>query len=414
MNVLIIDNSKRSMQIIRRFLAKGIPDVAVTEYDPDQHGQPAHTFDWAEYDTLLLSQELGAAGTGLQWLEDYGDSANFPPTVIVALKEDPQVTSNALKLGAHSVITKRDLTPQSLASLVHEASVAEAAERQSSSDRKDTSADAEIVAQAQGAGAGEGYKFMRLIGQGAMSRVYLAERLADKTTVVLKIMDGTLTSDSEVIKRFLQEATLVSGLESQHVVKVYDQGFTNKYGYMAMEFFSRGDLKQRIELGISFHNAIDYLLHIGYGLEVIHNVGIIHRDLKPANIMFRGDDHLAIADFGISKRMDSTSELTAVGSLLGTPYYMSPEQVRTEPADHRSDLYSAGIIFYEMLTGRKPFEADSLTGIALKHVNEEPPGLPDELKMVEPIFRRLVAKAPDARYQNASELVGDIKALAWA
>ena len=111
MNVLIIDNSKRSMQIMRRFLAKAIPDVAVTEYVPDQSGPPAHTFDWAEYDTLLLSQELGAAGTGLQWLDDYGSSANFPPTVIVAQKDDPQITSNALKLGAHAVITKRDLDP---------------------------------------------------------------------------------------------------------------------------------------------------------------------------------------------------------------------------------------------------------------------------------------------------------------
>ena len=361
---------------------------------------------------MLLSQELGAAGTGLQWLDDYGSSANFPPTVIVAQKDDPQITSNALKLGAHAVITKRDLTPQTLSSVVHEASVAEPVKRESAGGGKDTNADAEIVAQAQGLSRKDaGYKLSRLIGQGAMSRVYLAERIEDKQTVVLKIMDGTLTSDSEVVQRFIQEASLVSGLESPHVVKVYDQGFTNKYGYMAMEFFSRGDLKQRIELGVSFEHAIDYLLHIGYGLKAIHDVGIIHRDLKPANIMFRGDDHLAIADFGISKRMDSTSELTAVGSLMGTPYYMSPEQVRTEPADHRSDLYAAGIIFYEMLTGEKPFQADSLTGIALKHINEEPPALPDAFKLVEPIFKRLVAKAPDARYQNASELVEAIQAL---
>ena len=224
-------------------------------------------------------------------------------------------------------------------------------------------------------------------------------------------MDGTLTNDSEVVQRFIQEATLVSGLESLHVVKVYEQGFTEQYGYMAMEYFSRGDLKQRIELGVSYEDAINYLLHISYGLQAIHEVGIIHRDLKPANIMFRADDHLAIADFGISKRIDSNSDLTAVGSLLGTPYYMSPEQVRTEPADHRSDLYSAGIIFYEMLTGEKPFHADSLTGIALKHVNEEPPSLPDAVNHVDPIFKRLVAKAPAARYQNAAELVAVLETL---
>lgn len=412
MNALIIDNSKRSMQIMRRFLAKAIPEVVVTEYAPARNGPLAHTFDWAEYDALLLSQELGSSSTGLQLLEAHGGSANFPPTVIVAQKDDPQVTSSALKLGAHCVITKLELTPQTLAMVVHEASVAEPSKRSSAQDGKDSSADAAIVSQAQGLSAGNaGYKLSRLIGQGAMSRVYLAERVEDKKTVVLKIMDGTLTSDSEIVQRFIREATLVSGLKSPHVVKVYDQGFTQKYGYLAMEFFSRGDLKHRIELGVSYEEAIDYLLHIGYGLKAIHDVGIIHRDLKPANIMFRNDDHLAIADFGISKRLDGTSELTTVGSLMGTPYYMSPEQVRTEPADGRSDLYAAGIIFYEMLTGEKPFQADSLTGIALKHINEEAPELPETMKLVEPIFKRLVSKSRESRYQDASELIADIKAL---
>ena len=104
------------------------------------------------------------------------------------------------------------------------------------------------------------------------------------------------------------------------------------------------------------------------GLAAIHKVGIIHRDLKPANIMFRADDQLAIADFGISKRADATTQLTQVGSVMGTPYYMSPEQIRAEHLDQRADLYSAGVILYEMLTGKKAFEADSLPGIAMKHL----------------------------------------------
>ena len=186
MNILIIDNSKRSMQIMRRFLAKGIPDVEITEYVPDQLGAPPHTFDWAQYDTLLLSEELGAAGTGVQWLEDYGSSPNFPATVIVTQKDDPQLTAHALKLGAHSVISKRDLTPETLSVVVHEAVVAETAKRDAPAEHKDSSLVADIVAQARGSEDGERYKFTRLIGQGAMSRVYLAERIADQQTIVLK------------------------------------------------------------------------------------------------------------------------------------------------------------------------------------------------------------------------------------
>ena len=415
MNVLIVDRSKRSMQIMRRFLAAEIPDVAVSEYDTEQRGLPPHAFDWAEYDVLVLNQELGSAGTGIKWLEDYGPSPNFPPTVLITVKDDPQVTTASLQVGAQAVISKRDLTPDLIANAVKEARESNAAPptvKGVASGSKHTESDLDIVELARQGGGGDGYKFMRLIGQGAMSRVYLAERLEDKQTVVLKIMDGTLSNDSDSVKRFILEASLVSELDSPHVVKIYEQGFTNKYGFMSMEFFSRGDLKQRIEHGISPKNALIYLWHIASGLQVIHDVGIIHRDLKPANIMFRGDDQLAIADFGISKRVDATTQLTAVGSVMGTPYYMSPEQIRTEGVDHRADLYAAGIILYEMLTGTRPFEAESLTGIVLKHLQEEAAPLPAEVSRFEPIFRRLVAKEPEARYQHASEVVEALKALA--
>jgi len=415
MNVLIVDQSKRSMQIVRRFLASVIPDVAVSEYDTEQRGVPPHTFNWAEYDVLVLNQELGVTGTGIKWLGHYGASPNFPTVIIITAKDDPQTTAEALKAGAHTVISKRDLTPDLISRAVRDAEAVDAPSPTVTgvaSGSKHTDSDLDIVKQARG--GGDGFKFMRLIGQGAMSRVYLAQRLEDQQTVVLKIMDGTLSSDARSVKRFILEASLVSELDSRHVVKVYEQGFTNKYGFMSMEFFSRGDLKQRIEHGISAKNSLIYMWHIAKGLQVIHDVGIIHRDLKPANIMFRGDDQLAIADFGISKHVDSTTQLTAVGSILGTPYYMSPEQIRTEGVDHRADLYSAGIILYEMLTGRKPFEAESLTGIVLKHLQEEADPLPDEVSRFESIFRRLVAKEPEARFQHASELVQALNKLAQA
>ena len=407
MRVLIVDNSKRSMQIMRRFLAKIITDVEVTEYDTQQSGTPPAGFEWSTYDALLLSNELGVAGTGVQWLELFGQEEGFPATVLITPKHDAQITATAMKHGAHGVVGKRDLTPENLVTAVQQA----VKEHRTASEApaKPGSNDAQIVAEAsQG---GDGYKFTRLIGQGAMSRVYLAERIADGITVVLKIMDGTLSEDNESVKRFIQEAQLVSELDSKYVVKIFEQGFTNRYGYMAMEFFSRGDLKQRVDHGISTKAAYLNILNIARGLEVIHGGGIIHRDLKPANIMFRADDSLALADFGISKRMDQTSELTAVGAVLGTPYYMSPEQMRTEPVDHRADLYSAGVIFFEMLTGARPFEGETLTEVVLKHINEDVPPMAPEFRPFEPIIHKLMAKDPNRRYQSATELVTALKAL---
>lgn len=415
MNVLIIENSKRSLQIMRRFLAKNLPDVAVNEYQPEQAGLPPPGFDWSKYSVVFISEDLGAAGTGIEWLEKYGQYNGFPASVLISSSGEQRIVGEALKAGAHSVIIKRDLSPDTLSEAATGAIEAFEKKRKSVgvTNAGSGATDEEIVEQARGEAAGEGgYAFKRLIGQGAMSRVYLAERMSDNLTVVLKIMDGNLSAEDESVKRFIQEASLAQEINSPHVVKIYEQGFTNKYGFMAMEFFSRGDLKQRIENGISPNNAFRYCLAIASGLEKIHDIGIIHRDLKPANIMFRGDDQLAIADFGISKRVDQTTQLTQAGMVMGTPYYMSPEQLRAEPLDQRADLYSLGIIMFELLTGRKPFDADSIPGIALKHLQTEAEPLPNKFKKLEPIFRKLVEKDRANRYSSATEVIEDMTAIA--
>ena len=413
MNVLIVDNSKRSAQITRRFIAKGIEDVGVTEYDPDQHGAIPRAFDWGSYDVVIFGEDFGSAGTGLQWLVDLSSSANFPSAILIISKADPQITTKALKAGAHDVIIKRDMNAEALCETVRAAAASERETAPRGDDDSFGANDAQIVARArEDASDGQGYKFKRLIGQGAMSRVYLGERLVDQQTVVIKIMDGTLSGEDESVKRFVQEAALAQAIDSPHVVKIFEQGFTEQYGFMAMEFFSRGDLKHRIENRITPQQAYSYMREIAMGLSAIHKVGIIHRDLKPANIMFRSDDQLAIADFGISKRADQTTQLTQVGSVMGTPYYMSPEQIRAKGLDRRADLYSAGVILYEMLTGKKPFDADSLPGIAMKHLHGDPDPLPRKLRRFEPVFRRLVEKDREERYGDADELLSDLDALA--
>ena len=257
---------------------------------------------------------------------------------------------------------------------------------------------------------GIGYKFIKMIGEGAMSRVYLVRRTSDSATLVLKLLDTRRRREDTLVKRFIREAELISGLKSRYVVKVYDQGFTDNYGYIAMEYFPRGDLKSRIELDVPPYLALRYMAQLALGLAAIHGVGIIHRDLKPANLMFRRDDTLVLADFGISKRItedddaEGQEELTMVGQVLGTPYYMSPEQGQGIEVDARADLYSAGIILYELLTGERPYRARTPAAIIYKHINADLPKLPPKLHRFQPIINRLMAKEPEHRYGTAKDL----------
>lgn len=240
-----------------------------------------------------------------------------------------------------------------------------------------------------------------------MSRVYLAKRNADGATLVLKILDTRRRKDDVLVKRFVREAKLISDLRSRYVVRIYDQGFTDDYGYIAMEFFSRGDLRQRVKMGIPPQHALRHMDHLARGLAAIHSVGVVHRDLKPANLMFRSDDTLVLADFGISKQVNESSDeqLTMVGQVLGTPYYMSPEQGQGLKVDVRSDLYSAGIILYELMTQERPYRARTPSGIIYQHIHSDIPRLPVRLNALQNLINGLLAKSPDDRYQTAGELI---------
>ncbi|MGD9603098.1 MAG: protein kinase [Gammaproteobacteria bacterium] len=414
MKVIIVDDSREFMAFTRRVIAHGIPDVEVTEYDPEQQGAPGADFDWSLYDALILDYQLGLHETGLDWLRRYRHLPGFPPAVLMTAHGDEYVAAKAIKLGAAEFIRKADITTERLTTLLREV----VAERQSEAVTREQPLNTTLVRDAAVLGGIRtreddrtpdgrriGYRFVRLIGQGASSRVYLAERAADRTTLVLKIIDVAQVRDSQVLQRFVREAGLIAQVRSPYVVKFLDHGFTEQYGFIAMEFFTRGDLKQRIENPVTVEDAVNYLVHIAYGLRSIHALGIVHRDLKPGNIMFRSDDSLALADFGISKRLGDTSELTRQGSVLGTPNYISPEQALGRMVDHRADFYSTGVILFEMLTGRKPYRADTAPALVYQHVHADVPELPRAVRQFQPIIDMLLAKAPDDRFASADDLI---------
>ncbi|MGH8248020.1 MAG: protein kinase domain-containing protein [Gammaproteobacteria bacterium] len=415
MKILVIDDSPDFRALLEVYLKKQIPGVQIDEYDLERLGRPGDDFDWSPYNILLLDYKLGPTEDGLEWLKAFGKKPGFPPTVVLTAEGDEYVAVRAVKLGAAEYINKKDISPKRLKEVVE--SAADFSREKQAAQQKDLSQASAIVERIQRereagpkAEFGAGYRFVRIIGQGAMSQVYLAERASDSQSLVLKLLDLTLIQDSTLIERFVQEAELIASLHSPFVVHIYEYGLTQRYGFIAMEFFPRGDLKQRMELRITPEIAFNYMTHVAYALEAIHRVGIVHRDLKPANLMFRGDDSLALADFGISKKMESGTDLTTIGQILGTPHYMSPEQGEGKPVDYRADLYSVGIMLYELLAGQKPYTAKSPAAVIYQHVHGDIPALPPELAQYQAIINKALAKDPDVRYQTARELIGVLEA----
>jgi serine/threonine protein kinase len=259
-----------------------------------------------------------------------------------------------------------------------------------------------------------GHRFVRELAVGGTSAVYLAESERAGEMVVLKVLRDSPTAGDQHTQftRFLQEYELISKVRHPNVVRIFDLGIADDHAYLAMEYFSRGDLRSLIASGLDGSEALSYLAQMAAALEVVHAVGVLHRDLKPGNIMLRADGTVALIDFGLAKhvRMDAP-EITATGEIFGTPYYMSPEQGHGSDLDERSDLYSLGVIFYEMLTRQKPYMAQTPMGVIYMHANAPIPLLPEELRHYQQLLNKLLAKDPVHRFGSASALLATIEEL---
>jgi serine/threonine-protein kinase PpkA len=250
-----------------------------------------------------------------------------------------------------------------------------------------------------------GYRVLHPIGQGGQAIVYLAERAADGRTVALKVLDRQLRQDPVHLDRLKREYQVLAAVDNPYVAKIYDHSFAGERPYIAMEFVPAGTLAGRMRDAIEPREALRLVAQIAQALEAIHARGIVHRDLKPANILFRPDGRPVIVDFGLAKDAAATSTLTIAGQLLATPRYMSPEQCMSQPVDGRSDLYSLGVIFYEMLTGSRMYESASSAGLLQMQVNAPVPKLPGPLAAHQGLLDRLLAKKPEDRLGSARELL---------
>jgi serine/threonine protein kinase/Tfp pilus assembly protein PilF len=257
------------------------------------------------------------------------------------------------------------------------------------------------------------YKIIQKIGEGGMGIVYKAEDTKLKRNVALKFLPSELTRDIKAKARFIQEAQASAALNHPHICTVYEVDETDAQTFIAMEFIEGQTLKDKIEAGpLAINEAIDIASQVAEGLGEAHKKGIVHRDIKPANIMLTERGQAKIMDFGLAK-LSWGADLTKPSMIMGTVAYMSPEQARGEPIDHRTDIWSLGAMLYEMLAGEKPFQKSQEHALIYSILNDKPTPLSlhrsDILNHIEKVLEKALAKKADERYQNIQELIQDLR-----
>ena len=248
-----------------------------------------------------------------------------------------------------------------------------------------------------------GYRLLRQLGRGGMATVYLAVQESVDREVALKIMSPALLVDPNFGERFLREAKIAARLHHRHVVGIHDVGRVGDFHYIAMEYLAGGPVLSKDGPARPVSFALRVTREIASAVNYAQQKGFIHRDIKPDNILLRDDGSSALTDFGIARANDSATRMTRTGSVVGTPHYMSPEQARGKQLDGRADLYSLGVVLYEMLVGRVPYHAEDSLAVGIMHITQPVPRLPESLAVLQPLMDGLLAKEPSDRFQTGND-----------
>ncbi|MGI9344073.1 MAG: protein kinase domain-containing protein [Gammaproteobacteria bacterium] len=396
----IIDDDRDYRTLLSHHLSTRWPQADITSYDPQESGRLSEEFSGASSDVVLLA-DTADGGDALDWLRQFRDVPRFPPIVFIGSGEERQIVA-AIKAGADDYISRGRLSHQGLIDVVEPLI---GRDEPSSSSGQFFGERRELATELPEL---KGYEFQRRIALNDMSAVYLARETANGRTVVLKVLRQMPDQGGEAaFDRFLQEYELIAKIDHPSIVRIFDLGVADDHAFIAMEYCSKGSLKQRIAGGLDPERAYVLMREIAGALGELHKSGIMHRDLKPTNLMFREDDSLVMIDFGLAKQAQLLAEITGTGEIFGTPYYMSPEQGHGGNVDERGDIYALGVIFFEMLTGAKPYNGDTAMSVIIQHRQAPLPQLPDALVHYQPCLDLMLAKQPGDRFQTTDEL------LAW-
>ena len=405
LRALIVSDRPDYRQLLAHHVTLEWRDALPAEYEPATRGRLPAGFTGVAYDVALLDHDV-QGGRGLDWIADFRTRPAFPPIVYFVPGADPVLVEQARAAGALAVLPRTEFEHAELCSALRRALV----------HRHNVLADTSRAALAQvppdrfGSVRIRGYRCVRRLAVGGSSSVYLACDTRTNEQRVLKIFRQVpdVVEGSTTFDRFLREFELVAHLRHPNIARIYDIGVADDHLYLSMEYFPGGDLRSRMRERLDPRAALGYVRQMAAALGALHEVGVLHRDVKPGNLLLRGDGSVAFIDFGLARQLRLESDITGVGAIFGTPHYMSPEQGHGAPLDERSDLYSLGVVLYEMLTGEKPYVAETPLAVIYLHANAEIPRLAAGLAPLQRLLEGLLAKKPADRLPSAAAIVATI------
>jgi len=421
-DILVVDGSYHSLNKIKRILYGSVPNSTINGYVPAKGITPKKKMRWEKHEVLMLDA-CACMREEYKLLETLSQTSSPPYTVMLTDSHSNREIQEIGIPGVSEYILKSAVTADILTEIIKRASACKP-QKKGTADDTPAASNTTPTPQADTAGSDDlpftyldisngaaeikGYKILQLIGIGGMSSAYLALRESDSVQVVLKILKPNLLVDDVIIDRFIKEYHMAKTIRHKNVVEIYDQRFTDDFAYIVMQYLPGKCLKEATRYSVNPRSAVRYALDIASGLCAIHDAGIIHRDIKPSNFTLDQHGRVVLLDFGVSKRIGEDSELTRHGEAIGTPQFMSPEQVFGKVVDVRSDLYALGVMMYKMITGSYPFKANTAVELMYKNAYEQAPELPYKLLGLEDIVRKLLVKDPDERYQTAYEVYDDL------
>jgi ActR/RegA family two-component response regulator len=408
--LLVVGGDIKRLQWLTHHVTSHWPNAQVTTAPAEDSVSLAALVQDRAPDAVILQVDFGDEIAARKGLEYVTQMLRAQPNVycIVLAENGSEISAvRAMKSGAKDYLPLARISRDSLLKAVAEANVKR---------RPATVADAMLAPGIETTHVRvPGYAIVKEISTSNFSSVFLARSERLRRNVILKVMNrGTSPRELDDAERFQREYEIISSIAHRAIAEINDFGTLPEYKYLAMEYIPCGDLRDRLRNPLSIDESLYYLRSIAEALRVIHVFGILHRDLKPANVMLREDNSPVLIDFGLARRSMEDADTTGAGQVLGSPYYISPEQSQGQRVDARTDLYSLGVMFYEMLTGQRPYNGRNAMAIMAQHAGAPVPILPPNVAMQQSLLNRLMAKRPDDRYASADELLADLDPLVAA